>query len=208
VRRVARVTLTLVCLGVMLGTIATLLLPTLLGYERYVITGGSMTGSIPKGAVIYSRLTPVGDLRAGDVITFVPPGMSRPVTHRIVSIEPDDDGELVFRTKGDFNATADPWDVHLTEPAQARYAFHIPYLGYGLAALAIRQVRMLLIGVPAIVIALSLLVSLWREAGEELELRGEEEGSPGGALAVSGLAPFDGMSEAEQREYRGWWWDG
>ena len=206
--RVARGLLTMCCLGVMLLAVGALLVPALLGYQRYVITGGSMTGSIPKGSVIYSRLTPVEALREGDVITFVPPGHSQPVTHRILSVGPDAGGELTFRTKGDFNEAADPWDVHLTDPVQARYSFHIPYLGYMLAALAIRQVRMLLIGVPAVVIALSLLVSLWREAGDELERAAGEGTPPGAEVAVRSLAPFDGMSETEQREYRGWWWDG
>lgn len=210
--RLARALATVLCVGAMLVAVGALLVPAALGYQRYVITGSSMTGSIPKGAVIYSRLTPTGSLREGDVITFVPPGLGRPVTHRIVSVRPDEDGELVFRTKGDFNASADPWEVHLTDPVQARYSFHIPYLGYALAALAVRSVRMLLIGVPAIVIAVSLLVSLWREAGEALEA---EERACAGAPALAGDAvalatdlptPFDGLSEAEQREYRGWWW--
>jgi signal peptidase I len=199
--RLARALLTALCLGAMLVAVGALLLPALLGYQRYVITGGSMTGTIPKGAVIYSRLTPLESLREGDVITFVPPGLSRPVTHRIVSVTPDEAGELVFRTKGDFNETADPWEVHLADRAQARYAFHVPYLGYVLAALAIRQVRMLLIGLPAVIIAISLLVSLWREAGEALE-------ETGGELVAEPATPFDGMSESELREYRGWWWDG
>lgn len=206
--RLARGLLTAVCLGAMLVAVVGLLVPALLGYQRYVITGGSMTGSIPKGSVIYSHLTPVESLCEGDVITFVPPGHSRPVTHRIVSISPDADGEKVFRTKGDFNGAVDPWDIHLTGPVQARYSFHVPYIGYALAALAIRQVRMLIIGVPAVVIALSLLVSLWHEAGEELAQGAGEFEQPGGELALEPLAPFDGMSEADQREYRGWWWDG
>lgn len=214
-RRLARGLLTAVCLAAMLIAVGALLVPALLGYQRYVITGASMTGSIPKGAIIYSRLTPVESLRAGDVITFVPPGHTRPVTHRIVSVEPDGDGELTFRTRGDFNEAVDPWAIHLTDPVQARYSFHIPYLGYALAALAIRQVRMLLIGVPAVIISLSLLVSLWREAGEETE-GGAASGrhdevaasGSGGQVALRPVAPFDGMSEAEQLEYRGWWWDG
>jgi signal peptidase len=203
--RLARGLLTAICLGAMLVAIGGLLVPALLGYQRYVITGGSMTGSIPKGSVIYSRLTPVESLREGDVITFVPPGLTQPVTHRIVSIRLNADGEPTFRTKGDFNEAADPWDVHLTGPVQARYSFHVPYIGYALAALAIRQVRMLLIGVPAVIIALSLLVSLWREAGEELAQGAGECEQPGGELVLEPLAPFDGMSEADQREYRGWW---
>jgi signal peptidase len=208
VRRFARGLLTAVCLAAMLVAAGALLVPALLGYQRYVITGGSMTGSIPKGSVIYSRLTPVEALREGDVITFVPPGHTRPVTHRIISVGPDTGGELTFRTKGDFNEAADPWDVHLTDPVQARYSFHIPYLGYALAALAIRQVRMLLIGVPAVIIALSLLVSLWREAGDELEGAPDGRAPSGTEIVLRPIAPFDGMSEAEQRTYRGWWWDG
>lgn len=220
-KRLAQTIASTLCVGAMLIAVGALLLPAALGYQRYVITGGSMTGSIPKGAVIYSRLTPTEALRAGDVITFVPPGLSTPVTHRIVSVKPDADGELVFRTKGDFNETADPWKVHLSDPVQAKYSFHIPYLGFALAALAIRSVRMLLIGLPATIIALSLLVSLWREAGEALEDEeralagaggtgdrgGRELASAGGTLAVEPATPFDGLSDAEQREYCGWWWD-
>jgi signal peptidase I len=198
--RLARALLTALCLGAMLLAVGALLVPALLGYQRYVITGGSMTGTIPKGAVIYSRLTPVESLRVGDIITFIPPRQSRPVTHRIVAVSGDEQGDLVFQTKGDFNQTADPWKVKLTDPVQARYRFHVPYLGYLLAALAIRQIRMLLIGVPAIIIALSMLVSLWREAGEELE-------PAGGELVLEPATPFDGMGEEEQRQFRGWWWD-
>ena len=34
-----------------------------------------MTGTIPKGAIIYSQLTPVEQLKVGDIITFNPPGL-------------------------------------------------------------------------------------------------------------------------------------
>jgi len=70
---------------------------------------------------------------------------------------------------------------HLVEPRQARYVFHIPAIGYFLAALAIRQVRMILIGLPALVIAVSLLWSLWKKAGDEVERREsyESAGSAG-----------------------------
>jgi signal peptidase I len=207
VRRLLRTTFTVACLAIMLLALGTLFAPTLLGYKRYVITGGSMTGSIPKGSVIYSRIVPVGDLRVGDVITFVPPEMTTPVTHRIVAIEQDERGRPAFSTKGDFNTAEDPWDLRFIDQVQARYSFHIPYLGYGLAYLALRQVRMLLIGLPAVIIALSMLVSLWREAGRELEKL--ESGSDGPREdPCGGLAhpdPFDGLSDAELVDLRGWW---
>ena len=138
-----------------------------------------MTGTIPKGAVIYSRITPVEQLGVGDIITFNPPGYSTAVTHRIVAVETGPDGRPAFRTKGDFNEAPDPWNpVTLNEPQQARYVFQVPLLGYVLAALSARTVRIALIGLPAVLIALSLLWSLWREAGVEVTRRLEDDGLP------------------------------
>ena len=177
-RRLGRL-VTALCVATLVFVVAAILVPSLLGLQRYVITGGSMTGTIPKGAIIYSRITPTSQLRTGDIITFNPPGMSTPVTHRIVAVEQGPDGGPAFRTKGDFNEAADPWNpITLNEPQQARYVFQVPLLGYVLAALSMRTVRIALIGVPALLIALSLLWSLWREAGEEVARRLEDDGMP------------------------------
>jgi signal peptidase len=177
-RRLGRLA-TGLCVAALVCAVLAILLPGLLGLQRYIITGGSMTGSIPKGAVVYSRVVPVTDLKSGDVITFTPPGMSGAVTHRIIAVEEGPEGQPAFSTKGDFNEAADPWNpVVLNEPVQARYAFHVPLLGYLLAALSARSVRIALIGLPALLIALSLLWSLWRDAGEEVARRLEEDGLP------------------------------
>lgn len=158
---------TVACVAVCVLVVLVVLLPAALGLQRYVITGGSMSGTIDKGSVVYARLVPVSSLRAGDVITFVPPGLAGPVTHRITDVSVRE-GQRVFRTKGDANPVADPWAVTFPRPVLARYAYHIPYVGYLLALLSIRLVRMVLIGLPAAVIAVSLLWSLWRSAGDEL----------------------------------------
>jgi signal peptidase len=168
VTRVFRVPATVLCIAALAIVAVAIVVPALLGMQRYVITGGSMTGTFSKGSVIYSRLTPTDQLKVGDIITFVPPGYSSSITHRIIGIDQGQTGERVYHTKGDFNAAADPWAVNLVQPEQARYVLHIPYVGYFLAALAIRQVRIVLIGLPALLIAVSLLWSLWGQAGEEL----------------------------------------
>ncbi len=176
-RRVFRALVT-VLYGVALAiVVVVIVVPALLGMQRYVITGGSMTGTIAKGSVIYCDRTPTDQLRVGDIITFRPPGYESTLTHRIIDIVPGQDGRSVYRTKGDFNEAADPWSVHLVEPQQARYVLHIPYVGYALAALAIREVRIVLIGLPALVIAISMLWSLWSQAGDELARR-EFEADP------------------------------
>lgn len=144
---------------------AAYLLPSLLGYERYVITGGSMSGAIERGSVVFSEPRPVQDLEVGDVITYLPPadsGVTTLVTHRIVEIEPGEQGGSVMRTKGDANADVDPWTFSLLAQDQPVVTHTVPGVGYLLIALADREVRMLVIGVPAGVIALLALLELTR----------------------------------------------
>jgi signal peptidase len=151
---------------------ALMLLPPLLGYERYVITGGSMGAAIERGSIVYAERVPVGELRVGDVITYSPPRGAGPggrVTHRIVWIGRGRSGARAFRTKGDANASPDPWRFELRQPTQARVAFDVPYAGFGLAALSIRWVRMLVIGVPALLVAVAVLAGAWRGAGAAAE---------------------------------------
>jgi signal peptidase I len=148
---------------------AAVLVPALLGLKRYVITSGSMTGTYDRGSLVYDRIVPTASLRAGDVITYEPPAGAGPqglITHRIVSISRGPGGGRVFRTKGDANPSVDPWTFTLESRSQARAVFHLPYVGYALAALADRRLRMLIIGLPALLVALSVLARLWREAGE------------------------------------------
>jgi signal peptidase len=151
-----------------------MLVPGLLGLQRYAIVSGSMEPTIPKGSVVYDELVPVEDLRVGDVITFVPPPeyhISQPVTHRIVEIETGKEnstapGKLTFRTKGDANEAMDAWTMVLDQPRQTRVAHHLPWIGYVYIALGQRWVQLLVVGIPALLIIVVLGVSLWRLAGE------------------------------------------
>jgi signal peptidase len=147
-----------------------MLLPSLLGYQRYVITSGSMTGSYDRGSVVFDKVVPVADLEVGDAITYTPPPGSGPsgrITHRIVWIGSDQFGRQALRTKGDANPAPDPWTFTLDGATQARVAFHVPYVGYLLSFLAIRQARMVLIGLPALLIAFAVLLGFRREVRNE-----------------------------------------
>ena len=84
------------------------LVPALLGYQRYVITSGSMTGTYDRGSLVFDKVVPTSSLRAGDVITFRPPGHAGLVTHRIHTLT-SVDGKRVLTTKGDANRVADAW---------------------------------------------------------------------------------------------------
>jgi signal peptidase I len=149
---------------VALGLAGLLIVPTILGLDRYVITTGSMTGTYDTGSVVFTENVPVSELRVGDVITYAPPpgeAATELVTHRIASIDTVD-GEQVFRTKGDANETVDPWKFQLEDTTQARVVESVPYVGYGLMALQDRQTRMLVIGVPALLVAVLSLIGVFR----------------------------------------------
>jgi signal peptidase len=143
------------------------LVPALLGFQRYVITSGSMTGTYDRGSLVFDRVVATSALRVGDVITFRPPGHAGLVTHRIVAVRAVR-GRRAFTTKGDANRTSDVWGaITLRDAHQARVAFHVPYVGYGIAALSERAVRLVVIGLPALLIAFSTLAGLWRDTGAD-----------------------------------------
>ena len=143
------------------------LVPALLGFQRYVITSGSMTGTYDRGSLVFDRVVATSTLKAGDVITFRPPGQTGLVTHRILWVR-GVRGQRVLRTKGDANRQPDLWGPFaLHGSRQARVAFHIPYVGYALGALSERKVRMVVIGLPALLIALVTLAGLWRTPAPE-----------------------------------------
>lgn len=139
-----------------------LLIPSLLGFQRYVIVSGSMNPTFDRGSIVFSKASAVSELKVGDVITYQPPtstGIDHLVTHRVSAITAEN-GKRVFQTKGDANDVADPWKFELQATNQNVVKFSIPYLGHVLIALANPQTRLLLIGIPAALIGLLALYDL------------------------------------------------
>ncbi len=80
------------------------------GGSLYVISSPSMCPTICVGTLVLDE--PAGeDFHAGEVISFVPPGLSQVYTHRVVYVFPD--GSL--ETKGDAANIIDPWRVTASE---------------------------------------------------------------------------------------------
>src|SRR4029079_3308137 len=94
-------------------------------------------------------VTPVEDLAVGDVITYVPPGESRPLSHRLTSVTHDDTNGLVLSSKCAANVAGDPWKFTLDDRVQAKVVFTVPWAGYPLWVLGSPLSRLLLIGRPA-----------------------------------------------------------
>jgi len=159
-RLVSALTTVVTIVATLIGLV--LLVPGLLGFDRYVVTGASMSGTIERGSIVFTRDVAVTALAVGDVITYIPPpdsGIDHLVTHRISAIELEDTA-LVFRTQGDANASVDPWAFSLDAADQARVEFAIPALGFVFIALADPETRMLALGIPAGLVALFCVVEI------------------------------------------------
>lgn len=173
VRRLARRArgIALNCVFVaMIASVLIMLVPALLGFQRYVILTGSMTGTYDRGSIVFDRPIPTADLKVGDPITYSPPSgftSQARVTHRIWWIGRGANGERVYRTKGDANKHPDAWKFTLNQSTQDVVVFHIPDVGYVFTLLSLRKFRIVLVGLPAIIIGLMMLRALWIEGGKE-----------------------------------------
>ena len=76
-----------------------------LGLGTYIVTGGSMEPSVPKGSLVLVQPAAASEVAVGDIITFQHYGQT--TTHRVTLIRPTAQG-LTFVTKGDANVVADP----------------------------------------------------------------------------------------------------
>lgn len=173
----------LVLVVVTIGCVAWIA-PAAFGLERYVITGGSMSGTFEVGSVVFTRDQPVADLAVGDVVTYMPPaeaGSQDLVTHRIVAAR-DGRGEgRIFRTQGDANPDPDPWRFRLEADTQPVVVGSVPHAGHLLIALADPDVRRIVIGLPAALIALL--------AGRDL-VGALRRTPPRGVVSPAGGEPF------------------
>jgi signal peptidase I len=97
----------------------------LAGLHLQTVLSGSMRPTMSPGDLAVTQSVPIGSLRVGDVIVFIPPHETQPVIHRIASRQGD-----VITTKGDANGVADPWHVRLQGATGNRLVFVVPFLGW------------------------------------------------------------------------------
>ena len=106
------------------------------GYEPkfglYTIISGSMTPNINVYDVVVDvRVDNPEDIEIGDVITFYsddPQVGGGTITHRVISIVKDENGEYSYQTKGDYNLIEDEGLVAFKDIV-GKVALRIPQLG-------------------------------------------------------------------------------
>ena len=143
--------------------------PRLLGYRTETVLSGSMRPTFSPGDVVVITSEPTADVRVGQVISYrIPVGDHHVETHRVVRIVSGGPHPVVV-TKGDANATPDPWQARLLDSRVWRERFVIPRLGYAINALRSPAPRMaMVIGAPAL-LALLTLGAIWRPRNSKPE---------------------------------------
>lgn len=100
--------------------------PSFFGWKPFIVLTGSMETEINAGDVAVVKEIDTKTLQVGDIIAFKKSNVV--TTHRIVAVETDEDGNLVFTTKGDNNNTEDNSKVYEYE-IEGKYEFKIANLG-------------------------------------------------------------------------------
>ncbi len=133
----------------------------LIGLQPFAVLSGSMEPEYPVGSLIYVQKTAPQEIQPGEVITFLLDKDSV-ATHRVTqvvtdSLRPD---ILLFRTKGDANASADAALVHMNNLI-GRPVCTIPYLGYVISYVQSPVGRLVVVGAAVILLLLAFLPDLF-----------------------------------------------
>lgn len=92
---------------------------------------GSMAPTIPSGSLAVVREIPAAEVEVGDVTTISRGENELPITHRVISVTPMDNGSYSIEMKGDANDSPDPrpYEVDTVK----KVIWHAPKLAYFVA---------------------------------------------------------------------------
>lgn len=143
------------------------------GYEPrfslYTIITPSMTPNINVYDVVVDvKVDKPEDVKINDVITFnssIPGVHGGTITHRVIAINKDNEGNYHYRTKGDYNLVDDGVDVEFNNIV-GKVALRIPQLGRVQSFLATKTGWLVCVLIPALYTILKSLLKLIREKSE------------------------------------------
>jgi len=113
--------------GLAVLLLAAAFIPTLLGFQTFIVASGSMGRAMPIGSVALTRPIEAQALSVGDVVTYRHEAGAT-TTHRVVAIK-HEGAQVILTTKGDANGSADPEPVVLNARIH-RVEHVVPYAGY------------------------------------------------------------------------------
>lgn len=115
-----------VAICVLVFLLLIIFIPKVLGYKAFYIQSNSMSPSISKGSIVFTKEIKFENIKAGDVLTFKNDTEDEFFTHRVIKI---DTANQMFTTKGDANKDNDPSPTSFYF-AVGKVAFSLPLLGY------------------------------------------------------------------------------
>jgi signal peptidase len=148
-----------VALGLGIGLMAIVTLPSVFGYRSLTVISGSMVPTLGVGSVVIDEVISPAEARPGDIVTFKDPLHPRQLTHRLQKVRVEGD-TYYMTTLGDANDVPEHWTVPRTAHL-GRVVAHLPKLGYARAWLGSRYARLGAMGVVLLLGAL-MLVDVWR----------------------------------------------
>jgi signal peptidase len=126
-------------------------IPAMLGFKVMIVTSGSMTPAISVGdAVLVEQVSPEA-IEVGDVITFRMRNGGGMNTHRVLMAK-EIQGRTYLQTQGDANPVPDP-DLVPLDAVYGRVSLRLPKAGYLLSLLSMVWGRVLIIGLPMMILA-------------------------------------------------------
>jgi signal peptidase len=154
--------------GCALGLALTTGGPVLVGMRSFAVLSGSMEPVLSTGDIVVEKPVRATDVRVGDVVTYNDPDeRGRRITHRVRSVHLSG-SHARFVTKGDANDSVERWQMD-SGGTVGRVVYRVPLVGYGIARLNGPAAKLVLVIVPALVLALLELIRIWRPPGREPE---------------------------------------
>ena len=134
----------------------------IVGLQVFTVLSGSMEPTYHTGSLIYVKPCAPEDVQVGDAITFVLNEDLDVVTHRVISIDAENEH---FYTQGDANDAPDGAPVYFKNLI-GRPVFTIPYLGYVSHWVSNPPGMYLAIAIAIVLIVLAFLPDMLRKAAE------------------------------------------
>ena len=137
-------------------------LPRTGAYRTLTVLSGSMRPAFAPGDMVVAKPVSTEQVKLGDVLVYqIPVGDHHVESHRIVQIM-ERRPNLVVRTKGDANDSADPWTAVLSGDRVWTVRRAVPHVGQAIVWLrSPTQHKVTTFLLPA-VIALLFLRTIWR----------------------------------------------
>jgi signal peptidase len=135
------------------------LLPNIGWYRTETVLSGSMKPYFSPGDIVVVTPEPTREVRVGQVISYhIPVGDHHVQSHRVIEFVRGGDHPLV-RTKGDANASPDPWTARLNGGTAWQVRTVVPKAGWAIVWLRTPAIRRLTIFAVPLLLA---ILGLWR----------------------------------------------